>query len=165
MIHKPWSPFLELRKTNLIVYISSKCIHKFVSLCLNSTQRSKIPHWEYKEKSYPILNVKPFNEWYLLSTFQRFYLLREHLPGVFGNSLYKSLSLRTHWPYLCVPFIVGLSRLSHPGPVDDHTGILTNTNTSTNTNMITTPNKRWPVTSGFDLRLMHCEAGTKCQLI
>lgn len=44
-----------------------------------------------------------------LWTFQRFYLLWEHLPGVFGNSLFMSLSLRTHCPYLCVP--------SHCGPV------------------------------------------------
>lgn len=46
--------------------MSLNYIHDFVSLCLNSILKSAIPHRENKAKSYPFLNVRLLNEWYLL---------------------------------------------------------------------------------------------------
>lgn len=63
--------------------------------------------------------------------FWSFYLLLEHLPGVFGNSQFKSLSFGSH-RLICVYLSLwGLSHLSPSRLVDDHTGILISTNTNT----------------------------------
>lgn len=85
-----------------------------------------------------------------------FDLLWEHLPGVFGNSQLKSLSISTHCLISVCLSLWACHNSTPPRPVDDHTGILTNTNTQ----LLSEPNA--PVLTNrhetCSLRLIDCEA-------